>query len=67
VIEGDVLIDDARRNLIWGGVRLVAVLGVEDLVVVDTEDVILITKLDRSSDVRRLVGSLKKQGRHDLT
>jgi mannose-1-phosphate guanylyltransferase/mannose-6-phosphate isomerase len=67
VIEGDVLVDDARRNLIWGGTRLVAALGVEDLVVIDTEDVILITKLDRSSDVRHLVGSLKKQGRHDLT
>ena len=41
--------------------------AISQVVVIDTEDVILITKLDRSSDVRCLVGSLKKQGRHDLT
>jgi mannose-1-phosphate guanylyltransferase/mannose-6-phosphate isomerase len=67
VIEGDVLLDDALGNLIWGGERLVAMLGVEGLVVVDTKDVIMITKLDRSQDVRRLVDLLKRQGRHELT
>jgi mannose-1-phosphate guanylyltransferase/mannose-6-phosphate isomerase len=66
VIAGDVLVEDASCNLIWGGDRLVALLGVEDLAVVDTEDVILITKLDRSSDVRRLVALLKSRGRNAL-
>jgi hypothetical protein len=66
VIAGDVLVEDASCNLIWGGDRLVALLGVEDLAVVDTDDVILITKLDRSSDVRRLVALLKSRGRDAL-
>ena len=67
VIDGDVLLDDSPGNLVWGGGRLIAMLGVEGLVVVDTKDVILITKLDRSQDVRSLVDLLKKQGRHELT
>ena len=44
-----------------------ALLGVDDLAVVDTEDVILITKLERSPDVRRLVAALKAKGRENLT
>jgi mannose-1-phosphate guanylyltransferase len=66
-IAGDVLSLDSSANLIWGGSRLVALVGVENLAVVDTGDVILVTKLDRSPDVRRLVAELKKRGRTDLT
>lgn len=67
VIAGDVLLMDASDNLIWGGSRLVALLGVEGLAVVDTGDVTLITRLDRSADVRNLVAELKKRGRTGLT
>lgn len=67
VIAGDVLLEDAESNLVWGGKRLVALLGVEDLAVVDTEDVIFITKLGSGSDVRRLVTAVRKRGRDDLT
>lgn len=67
VIAGDVLVHDARDNLVWGQQRLVALLGVEGLAVVDSGDVILVTRLDRSSDVRRLVESLKKARRFALT
>jgi hypothetical protein len=45
---------------------LVALLGVEDLVVVDTEDVILVTKRGAGPDVRRLVDELRKRGRRKL-
>ena len=67
VLAGDVLAHDAGSNLVWGGERLVALLGVEDLAVIDTEDVILVTKLDRSPDVRKIVAALKAKGRDDLT
>jgi mannose-1-phosphate guanylyltransferase len=68
VIGGDALLEDARDNLVWArGGRLVALLGVEDLVVVDTEDVILVTKRDAGSDVKRLVERLRKAGRSDFT
>jgi mannose-1-phosphate guanylyltransferase len=67
VIEGEVLAEEAHGNLVWGGERLIALLGVEDLAIVDTEDVILITKLDRSPDVKRFVAVLKAKGREGLT
>ena len=51
----------------WGSERLVALVGVEDLAVIDTGDVILVAKLDRSEDVRKIVATLRSQGRRDLT
>ncbi len=67
VIAGEVMLEDAHANLIWGRDKLIALLGVEDLAVVDTEDVILVTKLDRSPDVKRFVAGLKASGRDELT
>lgn len=66
VIGGEVLLEDAHSNLIWGKERLIALLGVDDLVVVDTGDVILVTKRERSPDVKRFVAALKAKGREDL-
>ncbi len=67
VVAGDVMLVEARGNLVWGRSRLVALLGVEDLAVIDTDDVILVTKLDRSPDVRKFVAALTAKGRDDLT
>ncbi|HIL80936.1 MAG TPA: hypothetical protein EYG54_06720 [Myxococcales bacterium] len=67
VLGGEVLLEDSASNLVWGGERLVALLGVEGLVVVDTEDAILIADIDRSHEVRKLVATLAKGGRKDLT
>lgn len=64
---GGAFLEGSRRNLVWSNDRLVVLLGVEDLVVVDTEDVIFVTKLDAGSDVRALVAKLREAGREDLT
>ena len=66
IIAGEVVVHDARSNLIWGRDKLIALRGVENLAVVDTGSVILITKLDGSGDVKQLVAKLKAQGRDDL-
>jgi mannose-1-phosphate guanylyltransferase/mannose-6-phosphate isomerase len=66
VIAGQLLSIDAKSNLIWGGDKPIALLGVESLAVVDTGDVILVTKLDRAGDVKRIVATLKARGREDL-
>ena len=67
ILGGEALLEEASNNLVWAGDRLVALLGVEDLVVVDTEDVIFVTKIDGESDVRRLVAKLRDTGRDELT
>jgi len=67
ILAGDVILEDCDSNLVWGGDRLIAMLGVEGLAVIDTDDVILVTNLDRSPDVKRVVAALKAAKRLDLT
>jgi mannose-1-phosphate guanylyltransferase len=59
----DMLAIDARDNYVYSPDRFVALVGVDDLVVVQTEDAILITTRQRSQDVRRVVSELA--GKHD--
>jgi mannose-1-phosphate guanylyltransferase len=59
----DFLLYDSERSVIVPhSDRLIAVLGVEDLVVVDTPDVVLICKRDRAQEVKKLVDDLKERG-----
>jgi mannose-1-phosphate guanylyltransferase len=51
---------DARNTLVFGDNRLVAVMGVQDLVIVDTEDVVMVCSRDREQDVKALVELLKQ-------
>lgn len=62
-----VLALDASGLVSAGGDRLVAVLGLEDVVVVDTPDAVLVTTRDRAQQVKEIVEALKGSGRTDLT
>lgn len=57
---------DARGNYVYSPKKFVSLVGVHDLVVVETEDAILITARDRSQDVGKLVKLLHDTGRKDL-
>jgi mannose-1-phosphate guanylyltransferase len=46
--------------------RVVAVVGMEDVVVVDTGDAVLVTRLDRAQEVKQVVEELRSRGREDL-
>ncbi|CCG42901.1 Mannose-1-phosphate guanylyltransferase [Magnetospirillum molischianum DSM 120] len=60
-LQGDVLIEDSKNCFIQSAGRLFGVLGVEDLIVVDTPDAVLITHKDRTQDVKRLFTELKRR------
>jgi len=65
---GQVVARDTAKTLVYGGSgRLVATLGVSDLVVVDTPDALLVAHRERAQDVKALVDELKRTGRTDLT
>ena len=66
VVGGEAWTEDAHGNLVWGAERPIALLGVEGLAVIDAGDAILIARLDRSGDVRRVVARLREAGRDDL-
>ncbi|MBW3637800.1 MAG: mannose-1-phosphate guanylyltransferase/mannose-6-phosphate isomerase, partial [Armatimonadetes bacterium] len=61
--RGETAIFEAKNCYVHAEKQLVALLGVEDLVVVATPDAILVTKKERSQDVKHIVDELKKQGR----
>lgn len=52
---------DASKNLVSTNNRLVALVGVEDLVVVDSDDVLLITTKEKSAQVKKMVEKLKEE------
>jgi mannose-1-phosphate guanylyltransferase len=56
----------ASGLVVPGSGRAVALVGVEDIVVVDTPDAVLITTRDRAQDVKAVVDALKAAGRTDL-
>ncbi|MGH2593265.1 MAG: mannose-1-phosphate guanylyltransferase [Anaerolineae bacterium] len=56
---------DSRNVLVYGCGRMVATIGLQDIIVVDTQDVVLVCVKDRAENVRQLVERLKKGGRKD--
>jgi len=65
VVAGDAILEHADGNLVWGDGRLVVLLGVEDLAVIDTPDALLVARLDRSPELKRVVERLARD-RADL-
>jgi mannose-1-phosphate guanylyltransferase/mannose-6-phosphate isomerase len=58
---------DSHNSIVYSGDRLVATLGVSDLVVVDTTDATLVLPKDRAQDVRQVVDALKALGAPEVT
>ena len=65
VAQGDVLLQDCHDTLALSEGRLVACVGVSDLVVIETADAILVAHKDRTQDVKKIVDRLKQQGRSE--
>lgn len=63
--KGDVLLLDTRNSLVVAEERLVTVLGMDNVVVVETKDAVLVTNLDDSQEVKTLVQALRKANRSE--
>ncbi|MFQ5481509.1 MAG: mannose-1-phosphate guanylyltransferase/mannose-6-phosphate isomerase [Nitrospinaceae bacterium] len=66
VLVGDVVALDAADNIIHGRDRLIAALGVDGLIIVDTPDALLVCRKDRAQDIRKLVEQMRKLGREEV-
>jgi mannose-1-phosphate guanylyltransferase len=69
VAPTDAVLVDARNNLVYAQStqkRVIALLGVSDLCVVETDDACLIMPRERAQDVRAIVDAIAAQGRKDL-
>jgi mannose-1-phosphate guanylyltransferase len=67
VVSGHHLEIDTHSTLVFGKDRIVATLGVDNLVIVDTDDVLLVCSRSRAQDVRKIVQQLKDRDDHTLT
>lgn len=70
-INGDALLHDVSNCFVQSSERMIGVVGVDNLVIVDTPDALLVADRDRSQDVKILYKELKEQGhdtyKHHLT
>jgi mannose-1-phosphate guanylyltransferase len=66
VLVGEHLDIDTQRTLVFGKNRLVATLGVKDLIIVDTEDALLVCSRDHEQEVKRIVEKLVESKQRQL-
>lgn len=67
VIHGNHIDLGSKNILIQGDKRLIATIGVEDLVIIDTPDALLIARRDQvSGEIKKLIEKLKNEGHQDL-
>jgi mannose-1-phosphate guanylyltransferase len=60
-LRGTVIVKDSHRNYIDAGNKVVATIGIEDVIVVATDDAVLICKKGRSQDVKEVVDYLRRK------
>lgn len=63
VIQGDVITVKSQNNYVFSESRLVSLLGVDNLVVIETKDAILVADKSKVQDIKKIVESIKEQGR----
>lgn len=64
-IDGDVIIYDVKQSYINSQTRLIAAIGVENLVIVETKDALLVADKRRVQDIKKIVEQLKKINRYE--
>jgi mannose-1-phosphate guanylyltransferase / mannose-6-phosphate isomerase len=61
-LEGETYLHDVSNTFIQASGRLIAAVGVDNLIIIDTPDALLVAHKDRSQDVKQIAGQLKKIG-----
>jgi mannose-1-phosphate guanylyltransferase / mannose-6-phosphate isomerase len=62
---GDVIDVDSSNNLLYSDKRLVATIGVNNLSIIETADAVLVSDINRSQEVKKVVEKLKKRKRNE--
>jgi mannose-1-phosphate guanylyltransferase len=56
---------DTSSSFIRAGKKLVATIGLDDVIIIDTDDALLVCRRDRAQDVKLIVEQLQKDGRNE--
>lgn len=65
VLKGDVLCERTQGSYVYAEHRLVATVGVDDLVIVETKDALLVARREQVQDVKKIVELLRSGRRHE--
>jgi mannose-1-phosphate guanylyltransferase len=63
VVEGDVILDSVENTYAYSSNRLISAVGVSELIIVDTNDALLVTSTKYSQNIKNIVAKLKDQNR----
>ena len=61
--QGESVLIDTRDSLVLGERRLIATIGLEDMIIIDTEDALLVCPRSRAQDVKLVVEALRRAGK----
>jgi mannose-1-phosphate guanylyltransferase len=64
-LTGKVIAKDTKGTMVYSPKKLVATIGVEDLIIINTEDALLVCKAGRSQEVKEVVDHIKRKQMHD--
>lgn len=67
VVHGDVILQNAEDTCVRAESRLVAAIGTQNLVIVETKDAVLVSHADQVQDVKTVVKQLQRQGRSEAS
>ena len=59
MVDGNIITINSKNNIIQGGKKLIATVGIEELIIVDTEDAMLICKKSCAGDIKKVLENLK--------
>ena len=65
ILKGNTIDIGSQNSIVFSGERLVATIGLKDMVVVDTPDATLVTPKEKAQEVRKIVEALKQRGREE--
>ena len=65
-IEGDVISENCNNITVCGGKRLIATVGLENIIIVDTDDSVLVCSKNNTQDIKKIIEYLKGNSRTEL-
>lgn len=66
VVAGDIVVENVSGSFLHSSGRLIGVVGMENVIVVETADAVLVADRDHSQDVGKLVEKLRRDGRNEV-
>ncbi len=64
--EGDVVSENCNNITVCGGKRLIATIGIKDVIIVDTDDAVLVCSKNNTQDIKKIIEHLKENSRTEL-